>query len=56
MNNFYLYQYPNGLQFLSTGTPTIIEVALCLKNIKQKPKLIGIWRFKTIKNEKTRAV
>lgn len=47
MNHIYLYQYKNGHQFLSIGTPDIIWAALRSK-FTEVPRCIGRWRYKSM--------
>jgi hypothetical protein len=48
MNNFYLYEYHNKVQTLTTATPTIF-FQYCIGKLIRKPKLIGVWKFKKMK-------
>lgn len=50
MNVYYHYAYTKGLQFVSTANLTPLTLALMKKN-SEIPKLIGVWRFKNLKNK-----
>jgi len=47
MKPYYQYKYTNGLQFVSLANPLLLTIYLA-KGI-ERPKLIGIWRFKRLK-------
>ena len=47
MNDLYLYQWKNGLQFLSAAGPDIIKLAYT-SGENRKLKLIGVWRYKKV--------
>lgn len=49
MNKYYHYKYSNGLQFVSIANLTILTAFF--HEGSEKPKLIGIWRFKEITNK-----
>jgi hypothetical protein len=47
MNDFYQYKYENGLQFVTTAKPEYLQ--LFINILGEEPKLLGVWRIKTIK-------
>jgi hypothetical protein len=49
MNPYYHYKYLNGLQFVSLAEPAILNVYF--ERGKEKPKLLGVWRFKKLTNK-----
>jgi hypothetical protein len=49
MSPYYHYKYLNGLQFVSLAEPAILNVYF--ERGKEKPKLLGIWRFKKLTNK-----
>jgi hypothetical protein len=49
MNSYYHYKYSNGLQFVSTATPLILTIHF--HEGSEKPKLIGVWKFKKLTNK-----
>lgn len=55
MNAYYHYQHENGKQFVTTACPNMLLANFLLefkKNSKKTqllPKIIGRWRFKSIK-------
>ena len=56
MNAYYHYKYTNGRQFVSTASPIILTVykegSTDVYGVPyEKPKLIGIWRFKKLTNK-----
>ena len=48
MNNYYHYKYSNGFQFVSIANLT--ELTAFFHEGSEKPKLIGVWKFKILKN------
>jgi len=51
MNHIYIYKHDNGVQFQSGADPICTKVWFTYIG-EQVPKLIGIWRFKTVKIKK----
>jgi hypothetical protein len=49
MNDIYLYQHHNGLQFLSNAKPLFLSVYYGMLKKEKRPKLIGTWRLKKFK-------
>ena len=49
MNNIYQYSYTNGLQFVSTAN--IALIALSTEKEKEIPKLLGVWKYKVMKQQ-----
>jgi hypothetical protein len=49
MNPYYQYKYSNEFQFVSLANPLLLTMYL-EKGI-ERPKLIGIWKFKKIKTK-----
>lgn len=44
MNNYFLYEYKNKRQFVSTANPLVIS---CYSNkLGEIPKCIGVFKFK----------
>jgi hypothetical protein len=52
MNSLYVYQYRNGVQFLSTANPTLIKVSIA--EGLEHPNALGKWNFKKVKNTYSR--
>jgi hypothetical protein len=58
VNNLYQYSYKNGLQFVTTAEPLVLGIGLALQSKFDEispievPKLIGVWKFKEVKNIK----
>jgi hypothetical protein len=48
MNPYYQYKYSNGFQFISLANPTMLTCDF--HEGSEKPKLLGIWRFKGLKD------
>jgi hypothetical protein len=51
MNPYYHYKYSNGFQFISLANPIMLTCAF--HEGSEKPKLLGIWRFKGLKEKLT---
>lgn len=53
MNNLYQWAYSGGFQFVTKAEPfsEAIEEILNKISIIDTPKLIGVWKFKTIKKQ-----
>lgn len=51
MNPYYQYKYSNGFQFTSLANPIILTCSF--HEGSEKPKLLGIWRFKGLKEKLT---
>lgn len=52
MNKIYQYSYSSGLQFVSTAEPLLIGIALSKHKVTPEiPKLIGVWKYKKMKNQ-----
>jgi hypothetical protein len=49
MNPYYHYKYTNGFQFVSTANPLILSIHF--HEGSEKPKVIGVWRFKNLTNK-----
>lgn len=45
MNNIYIYQHNNGVQFQSASEPICTQVYFTYIG-EQVPKAIGVWKFK----------
>jgi len=59
MNDIFLYEYKNKLQFLSTASPFVLIVYTEWKDVKanmplENPKVIGRWRYKKMTGEMRR--
>ncbi len=51
MNNYYHYSYSNGTQFVSTAALPLIEMYFNTKHKHELPNLIGVWKFKNVKQK-----
>jgi hypothetical protein len=51
MNPYYQYKYSNGFQFISLANPIMLTCSF--HEGSEKPKLLGIWRFKGLKEKLT---
>ena len=49
MNHYYHYQYLNGLQFVSLANPIMLTCSF--HEGSEKPKLLGVWKFKKLTNK-----
>jgi len=55
MNHLYVYRHENGLQFTSNARPLVLRSHIMLTTKTWNPiipKLIGVWKVKTIKKRK----
>lgn len=50
MNDFFAYNYDNGVSFVSTANPTWIEAHFKGTTPSTIPKPIGKWRCKSMKS------
>lgn len=50
MNNYFVYEYKNKRQFISTANPLVMS---CYSDkLVEIPRCIGVWKFKKINQKK----